>query len=105
MKDYARFIAESPLTCFKIHSIEELPKVVHEHGLKGKRVGMEFDVIPVSLFDRVRGLFPEWEISSISEEIREIRSIKSDFEITQIRKSGEMITKVFSSVENYLRRG
>ena len=105
LKDYARFIAESPLNCFRIHSIEDLPKVVHEHGLKGKRVGMEFDVIPVSLFDRVRGLFPEWEISSISEEIREIRSIKSDFEITQIRKSGEMITKVFSSVEDYLREG
>ena len=104
-KDYARAAVESPLRCIKIESIKNLPSLLCEHGLEGKRVGMELDVIPVTFFNRMKGLFPQWEILSISAEIKEIRSIKSDFEIGQIKKSGEMLTQVFSSVKNHLREG
>lgn len=104
-KDLARAAAESPLKCIKIASVKDLPHLFLEHGLKGKRVGMELDVIPVSLFNRIKGLFPEWDILSVSDEVREIRSIKSDFEIRQIKKSGEIITRVFSSVKDHLRVG
>ena len=104
-KYYARFRLESSLPCRKIHSMDDLPKVVQEQGLQGKRVGMEFDVIPVSLHNKIRGLFPAWEIVPISQEVRDIRSVKSNFEIRQIRKSGEMITRVFSNVKHHLREG
>ena len=104
-KDYARAAAESPLPCIRMTSIKDLPSLLQEQGGGGKKVGMELDVIPVSLLDRVRGFFPQWEILSASAEIKEVRSIKSDFEIRQIRRSGEMITQVFSSVKDHLREG
>ena len=104
-KDYARASVESPLPCIKMKSIKDLPNLLREQGGEGKRVGMELDVVPVSLFNRIRGFFPQWEIPSISDEIKEMRSIKSDYEIRQIKRSGEMITEVFSSVKNHLREG
>lgn len=104
-KDYARARLESPLSCVKIGSIKNLPDLLRMEAKKEKRIGMELDVIPVTLFDRIRGLFPEWEILSVSTEIKEARSVKSDFELEQIRRSGEMITQVFSAVKDHVREG
>lgn len=104
-KDFARAIAESPLKPLKIESLKELPKRVQEQGLNGKRVGMEFDVVPVSVFNRIGGLFGGWEFKDLSREIKQIRSVKSDFEIRQIKRAGEIVTRVFSEVKNHLRVG
>ncbi len=104
-KDYARAASETPLPAYKIESFKNLPNLLGEHDVKGKRVGMELDVIPVSLFYGIKGIFPQWEIHSVSNEIKGLRSIKSDFEIDQMKKSGEVTTQVFSSVRNCLREG
>ncbi len=104
-KDYARAAAESPLKCLKVEALDSLQNLLADHGLEGERVGMELDVVPVSLFDKIKSLFPKWKISSISTEIKGIRSIKSDFEIRQMKRSGEIITQVFSGAKNRLREG
>jgi Xaa-Pro aminopeptidase len=85
--------------------MKALPNLLRDHGITGKQVGLELDVIPVSLFNRIRGLFGNWDTLDISSEIKEIRSIKSAFEIQQIKQSGAIIDLVFSSVSNHLREG
>lgn len=104
-RNYERALRESPLRCVKIESLRDLPHLLKEYRIEGKKVGMELDLIPVSLFFRIKGLFKSWEIFDISPEIREIRSIKSDFEVRQIRRSGEIVDQVFSGVKGYLREG
>ncbi len=104
-KDYDRAILESPLKCVKIESAKVLPNLLKDYGLHGSRVGMELDVVPVSVFNRIHSLFRTWEIQDISLEIKKIRSVKSDFELRQIKKSGEIITRVFGEVKNHLREG
>ncbi len=104
-KNYERSVAESPLRSVRIESAKELPGLLDQHRLAGKRVGMELDVVPVSVFNRMKVLFKDWVISDISSEIKEIRSIKSDFEIEQIKKSGEIIDHVFSRAKECLREG
>ncbi len=104
-RHYERAATESPLRCIRMKGIKALPSLLHEYGLGGKRVGLELDVIPVSLFYKIRDLFRGWEILNISEEIKEIRSVKSDFEIQQVKRSGEIIDQVFSEVSNHLREG
>jgi len=104
-KNYERAVMESPLRCIKVASLDALPNLLCEYGLKGKRVGMELDVVPVSLYKKIRNLFGEWEVLSISTEIKRIRSIKSDFEIRQIKRSGEIVTEVFSKAKVCLREG
>jgi Xaa-Pro dipeptidase len=104
-KYYDRAIRESPLQCIKVKGMKALPDLLRDHGITGKQVGLELDVIPVSLFNRIRDLFGNWEVLDISPEIKEIRSIKSAFEIEQIKQSGTIIDLVFSSVGNHLREG
>ena len=104
-KDYQRAVHETPLTCIRLDSFKDLTALVREHRIEGHRVGMELDVIPVSLFNRIKALFKDWEILDASSEIKEVRSVKSDYEIEQIQMSGRIIDEVFSQVKNYIREG
>ena len=104
-KYYNRAVQESPLQCIKVKGMKALPNLLRDHGITGKQLGLELDVVPVSLFDRIRGLFGNWEALDISTEIREIRSIKSTFEIKQIKRAGKIIDRVFPAVREHLREG
>src|SRR4030042_2932202 len=104
-KYYDRAIAESPVQCVKAKGIKALPGLFRDYGIKGTKVGLELDVIPVSLFDRIRDRFGGWEVLDISEEIKETRSIKSAFEIETIKRPGAIIDQVFSAVKNHLQEG
>jgi Xaa-Pro dipeptidase len=104
-KYYDRAVRESPLHCIKVKNIKALPNLLRDCGIKGTRLGLELDVIPVSLFDRIKELFKEWQVLDISEEIKGIRSIKSAFEIQQIKGSGVIIDQVFSAARHHLREG
>jgi Xaa-Pro aminopeptidase len=104
-KYYDRAVRESPLPCIKVKGMKALPNLLRDHGITGKQLGLELDVIPVSLFYRIGDLFGNWEALDISSEIKEIRSIKSAFEIQQIKQSGKIIDRVFPSVMDHLREG
>jgi Xaa-Pro dipeptidase len=104
-KYYDRAVRESPLSCIKVKGLRALPNLLLDYGIGGTQLGLELDVIPVSLFDRIRDLFGNWEVLDISEEIKEIRSIKSEFEIKQIKRSGKIIDQVFSAARHHLREG
>ena len=86
-KDFARAIAESPLKPLKVESLKELPKRVQEQGLNGKKVGMEFDVVPVSVFNRIGGSFQEIGRSKIFPG-RSSRSEASRANLRSVRSRG-----------------
>jgi len=104
-KDYERAIQETSLKCVRLESVKDLPTLLREYQLKGNRVGMELDVVPVLMFNRIKALFKDWEIVDVSSEIKEIRSVKSDYEIEQIQMSGRIIDEVFSQAPQYIREG
>ena len=104
-KDYDRAVKESPLRCIKLEGLKSLPSLLKAYGLEGEMIGMELDVIPVSLFRKITNLFQGWKVVDISEEIKEVRSIKSDFEIKQIKRSGQIVDTVFSEAGGHIREG
>ena len=104
-KDYERALRETPLKCIRIDSLRDLQGFAEERGFKGRRLGLELDVLPVALFSRIKGLFSDWEVSDISREIKEGRSVKTAFEIEQIRMSGRMIDEVFSQAGHHIHEG
>ena len=56
--------------------------------LKGKG-GMEFDVVPVAVFQRLcKASWASSDFVDISDLIKELRIVKSPFEIEQVRRSG-----------------
>ena len=69
------------------------------------RCGMELDVLPVKVFQKWRALFPSCEFVDLSGILREIRMVKSEYEIEQIRRSGMIVDHVFEKAREVIREG
>jgi len=102
-QDYGRAKGESPLKVEKVKGLGEL----EDFGpfRVARRVGVELDVLPVSLFRKMERAFGGKEWVDISKEILAVRARKSPFEIEQLRRSAEIVDHVFSKVPELLREG
>jgi Xaa-Pro aminopeptidase len=72
--------------------------------LRGKG-GMELDVVPVSVFERFKRLVGFEEFVDVTPLIRELRLKKSAFEIEQVKRSGQIIGRVFEKAKHVVREG
>ncbi|MBP2626679.1 MAG: peptidase [Firmicutes bacterium] len=70
-----------------------------------KKIGLELDVLPFNLYQTYKNIFPNAELSDISPIIKEIRGIKSPYEVELIRNALGMSDKAFLAVPSYLREG
>lgn len=69
------------------------------------KVGFTFDVAPVQQYNYYVKLLPGKEFVDISAINREIRSVKSAWELAQLRISGERLCGVFAQVPQFLKPG
>ena len=70
-----------------------------------KKVGFTFDVAPVQQYNFYAKLLPGRELVDISSINRDLRSVKSDWELEQMRNSGARICPVFKEVPSFLKEG
>jgi len=102
-KSYARAVKESLIEDTRpFPSSKEFPALFNDAV---KKVGMTFDVIPVQQYNYYAKLIPGREFVDISNINREIRSIKSAWELDQLRRSGAGLCSVFDQVPDFLRAG
>ncbi len=104
-KDFDRAMKDSPLK--KIIHIER-PKAIapilrKEAALK--RVGLECDILPVNQFRQLEKMFPQSEFVDISKAIKQVRMIKSPYEIDQLRRSAKVLDEVFEYAKRVLTPG
>ena len=104
-KDFDRARKESPLK--NIIPIER-PKAISsilkkEGGLK--RIGLECDVLPVNQLRQLEKMFPHSEFVDISKAIKQVRMIKSPYEIDQLRCSARILDEVFEYAKKVLKPG
>ena len=72
----------------------------------GASIGLELDVLPCNNYDRLRRALGEGtSFVDISEKIKHIRSVKSDFEIHLIREAARILDAGISSIPDHLREG
>ena len=72
----------------------------------GARIGLELDILPYGNYHRpAASLGEDVRLSDISEKIRQIRSVKSDFEIGLIRRSAENLDAAIACVTDHLMEG
>jgi Xaa-Pro dipeptidase len=84
----------------------EIPKLLAAHGLGGlKRVGLEFDVLPVQHYARVGRLFPTMQFVDASALIREVRMRKSPHEVECIRRAGRIQDRMATKLREVLKPG
>jgi Xaa-Pro aminopeptidase len=100
-----RAAVESPLSVIPVKGDNAVWETLKEKGVLRGRGGMEFDVVPVSVFQRfVKGAgFSDF--TDISGIIRELRIVKSPFELEQIRRSGAICEAVLSEAPHVITEG
>jgi Xaa-Pro dipeptidase len=106
-KDARRARAESALAhVVPMGALRELPKLLLTMGHSAPaRLGFEFDVLPVAVFDRYRKVFPNSESLDASSLVRRVRMIKSTYEIDLMRKAAQQADAVYRHAREILRAG
>ena len=89
-----------------INSIKEIPELIIDHfGKLPAVMGFELDVIPVNDFTFYRSLFPDSQCVDGSPLILKLRSIKSEWEISQLENTAEMTRKTFEYMQASIEPG
>ena len=97
---------ETPLQVVPFKSFKEVPLSLEDLGaLHAARLGLELDVIPAALFTRFGALVPEADWQDLGPLVREIRAIKSRWEIDRIRAAGVQVGKVLDTAREALAEG
>ncbi len=68
-------------------------------------IGLELDVLPANLYLRYQKLFEDYRLVDISQIIRQVRAIKSDYEIRQMREAAKISTSVFNYARKVIKEG
>ena len=107
-KYYPRAREESPIEdIVEISSVNTILKYIYGYyGKMPRRIGMEFDVMPVNEFLFYdQQVFYEQELVDASHLIHNVRMIKSEWEIEQMEKAAELSYMTFQYIREALRPG
>lgn len=89
-----------------IRKPEQIPGLLQEAGLQvPKRVLLESEVISFNAALRLQAALEMPEVENISTAIRKIRSVKSEYELNQIRKSAAIHKNVYDLIPSLYRKG
>lgn len=100
-RDFERASFESPLRTVKVKGLSVIKDL---QVLKTARtIGLEFDVIPVDLYLRLKGLLGEKKFLDISSDILYLRSKKSPFELKQMERAMEITEHMFSQAMSSIK--
>ena len=108
-RDAERAREQSPVRPITpLGSVKELPPAVFAACGSStiKRVGLELDVLPTNTFFFFdEKLFPKQQLVDISGPIRQVRMVKSPWEVEMMRRAGEISRIVAEAVPETLREG
>jgi Xaa-Pro aminopeptidase len=106
-RELERANAESPLDqIVALKSVRELATLIQTHCRKlPNRLGLELDVLPARDYFKYQEFFPGAKFVDGSPILREVRKIKSHFEIDLMRKAGEIGKKVYQEAKKIIKKG
>jgi Xaa-Pro aminopeptidase len=106
-KSLERARAESALASIvPLRSPREIPDLLAAQGLAmPKRMGLEMDVLPATLYLNYRRLFEDLDLVDVSHGIREIRMVKSPYELKRMRQAAVFADEVAGAARGLIREG
>lgn len=105
-RNYERACTESSWTnIVRLSGLRELPAILRAHDYRVNRLGLELDVLPVNNCRRLQELLPGMAPIDISVMLREVRMIKSPYELACFRRAGEMARAVNRQIPALLEVG
>lgn len=72
---------------------------------QAQKIGLTFDVLPVAQYNFFVKLLPGREFVDLSAINRELRAVKSDWELALMRQSGAKLCSVYEQVPSFLKAG
>jgi Xaa-Pro aminopeptidase len=104
-KNVKRALIETPLEVIAISNNKQVKDILlgkmHLQGI----CGMELDVLPVLVFEKWKALLGLGKVVDISTAIKQLRMIKSQFELEQIQHSGKIVSRVFEKAGEIIHEG
>jgi len=82
-------------------SLRQLPDVVDG----AKTIGMELDILPVSLFQRYQQILPDVQVKDIGPTTAALRAVKSPYEVDLIRQAAQLADSTFREAAAALEEG
>lgn len=106
-KDHARARMESGLrVVVPFQGPRDIPAILADYGCRmPEKLGLELDVVPVSVMNRFRSALGECSITDATPLIRRVRAVKSDYEINIMKDAALILDKVCKRVPEVLREG
>jgi len=102
-KSVSRAVQESVVNDVRPFPLSrDLPAVF---GRDVKTMGLTFDILPLQHFNFFRDVLGNCEFRDISAINRDLRSVKSAWELEQMRISGSMLAEAFKGIPEFLRPG
>ncbi len=106
-RELERAKVDSPLdNVVAIGSMRDFPLLIKNYyGRLPGNLGLELDVLPVKDYFRYQELFSSTQFVDSSPIFRDVRKIKSPFEINLVRKAGDIAKKVYVDARSILKEG
>jgi Xaa-Pro dipeptidase len=104
-KSLERAVQQTPLPVTPIRNNKDIRAALAAKNIVRGTGGIELDVIPVSVYERFKGSLGFDNFVDVSPLIKELRAVKSPFEIEQIKKSGQIMSRVFAKATDVIREG
>jgi Xaa-Pro aminopeptidase len=87
-----------------LKSYSHLPDHIRRHSaMEPRKIGLEMDVLPVKLYLSFKDLFPGVQMEDISTLIRSVRMVKSEREVSLIRRAAGIADDLFGMVPELLK--
>ena len=99
----ARLFEDSPVEAQVFRSLKKLPQFLKELGIK--KLGLEADRLSAALFWRYQKLLADFELGDVSPFLRELRAVKSPYEISCLKQAAEVLAKALWAFLPQLRPG
>jgi Xaa-Pro dipeptidase len=89
----------------KIDSPVDILTGIEEEACHARVAALSLDVLPVTLYKRLSPLIEGKEVVDLTPLIREVRAVKSEIEVSRMRKSGNNLVKLMKKAGELLVEG
>ncbi len=87
-------------------SPKDIPNILADYSYAiPQRAGMELDVVPVALYQRMAKVFEGTEIVDATPLIRTVRAVKSKYEIEIMKDAALQVDRVYQRAKEVIREG
>ena len=97
---------ESPLkNLIQFKRFKDIPPTLNAYGYDFSKLGIDENTTPLRLFKMLKEALPSTTFSDIGFALTEIRSVKSAYEIAQIKEAGKRHETVYAIIPDLIHEG